>query len=104
VQFRFAAVAERSLDAGRTPGASAEATAAWIDWLRTGPPETDARADELAAATASDDPVAALVAVVSPRLAASESFVAQVRASARSATETPARGVNAAPSPSRRAS
>jgi fructuronate reductase len=104
VQFRFAAVAERTLDAGRTPDASAEATAAWIDWLRTGPSETDARADEVAAATASDDPVAALIAVVSPRLAASESFVARVRASARSATETPAHGVNAAPSSSRRAS
>jgi fructuronate reductase len=104
VQFRFAAVAERTLDAGRIPAASAEATAAWIDWLRTGPSETDPRADELAAAAASDDPVAALIAVVSPRLAASESFVDRVRASARSATSTPAHGVNPAPSPSRRAS
>lgn len=104
VQFRFAAVAERTIAAGRPAAASADATASWIQWLQTAPPEPDARADELAAATASEDPVAALIAVVSPRLAASESFVARVRASARSATETPAHGVNAGHSPSRRAS
>ena len=84
VQFRFAAVAERTLDAGRAPAASAEATAAWIDWLATAPSESDPRADELAAAAASDDPVVALIAVVSPRLAASESFVARVRAATAS--------------------
>jgi fructuronate reductase len=82
-QFRLAAVAERTLEADRTPAASAEAIAAWIDWVRTGPPETDARADEIAAAVASDNPVAALVAVLSPRLAASESFLARVRAATR---------------------
>lgn len=82
VQFRFAAVAERTLSAGRPATASAEAIATWIRWLGTSPDEPDPRADELSAAAASDDPIDDLVAVVSPRLAASEAFVAQVRASA----------------------
>jgi fructuronate reductase len=79
-QFRFAAVAERTLDAGRSPEASARATAAWIRWALGQPSESDARAAEIAAATASDDPVTALVAVISPRLAASAAFLDHVRA------------------------
>ena len=81
VQFRFVAVAEQTLDAGRTPDASARATAAWIRWVLTNPTESDARAAEIMVAVASDDPVAALVAVVSPRLAASHTFIDRVRAS-----------------------
>ncbi|MDT0143934.1 mannitol dehydrogenase family protein [Microbacterium sp. PRC9] len=104
VQFRFAAVAERTLDAGRAPGASAEATASWIQWLQTAPSQSDPRADELAAAAASDDPVAALIAVVSPRLAASEAFVARVRDAAGPQPNPRAHSVNAAPPFSRRAS
>jgi fructuronate reductase len=104
VQFRFAAVAERTLDAGRAPAASAKATAAWIDWLGTGPSEPDPRAGELAAAAAVDDPVAALIAVLSPRLAASESFVARVRAATSAHPDRLTRGVAAVPSTTRRAS
>ena len=104
VQFRFAAVAERTLDAGRTPDASAEATAAWIDWLATAPSESDPRAGELAAAAASDDPIVALIAVVSPRLAASPSFVARVRAATSTHADPLTHGVAAVPSSPRRAS
>jgi fructuronate reductase len=104
VQFRFAAVAERTLDAGRTPDASAEATAAWIDWLGTGPSESDPRAGEIAAAAAADDPVVALIAVLSPRLAASESFVARVRAATGTHPDPLRHGVAAVPSSPRRAS
>ena len=79
-QFRFAAVAERTIDAGRSPEASAHATAAWIRWVLGKPSETDARDAQIAAATASDDPVTALVAVISPRLAVSGAFMDRVRA------------------------
>lgn len=104
VQFRFAAVAERTLDAGGTPSASAQATAAWIDWLATAPSESDPRAAELAAAAASDDPVVALIAVMSPRLARSESFVARVRAATGTQPDLLRHGVDAVHSSSRRAS
>ena len=104
VQFRFAAVAERTLDAGRAPDASAEATAAWIDWLATAPAESDPRAGELAASAASDDPIVALIAVVSPRLAASPSFVARVRAATSTHANPLTHGVAAVPSSPRSAS
>ncbi|MCR2785082.1 MULTISPECIES: mannitol dehydrogenase family protein [unclassified Microbacterium] len=81
-QFRFAAVAERTLDAGGSPDASARAVAEWIGWVITKPSESDARADEVSAAVASTDPVARLVGVISPRLAASADFIDRVRSGA----------------------
>lgn len=90
VQFRFAAVAERTIDAGREPDASARAVASWISWALTGPPSTDARSSEVAVAIDSDDPAAALVALVSPQLAASSPFLDRVRdAIAHGATSVP---------------
>ncbi|WP_344373011.1 mannitol dehydrogenase family protein [Agromyces tropicus] len=83
VQFRFAAVAERTLAAGRMPEESARAIAAWIDWVLAhgGRPEApDARGEEVARAAASADPTAALVALVSAPLAASPAFLDLVRA------------------------
>ncbi|GAA1061920.1 mannitol dehydrogenase family protein [Agromyces bracchium] len=100
VQFRFAAVAERTLLAGRVPTASARAVAAWIDWVlaRAGRPEApDARGDEVARAAASVDPVAALVALVSDRLAASVSFLDLVRAAGANASATDLEPAQSAP-------
>ncbi|WP_431779887.1 mannitol dehydrogenase family protein [Microbacterium aurantiacum] len=79
VQFRFAAVAERSIDAGRDASASARALATWIAWLRTDPGAVDVRADAVAAAEASDEPISAIIALVSPKLAALPDFVDHVR-------------------------
>ncbi|MFZ8758854.1 mannitol dehydrogenase family protein [Microbacterium sp. HMH0099] len=79
VKFRFAAVAERSMADGRDASASARALATWIAWLRTDPGAADVRADAVAAAESSDDPVSALIGLVSPTLAAGHGFVDQVR-------------------------
>jgi fructuronate reductase len=96
-QFRFAAVAECSLDAGRSPDASAAATASWIAWVLSRPSERDSRAAEIAAAAASSDPIHALVDLISPRLAASQAFIDRVRAAASPRPELPTRGAVAAP-------
>jgi hypothetical protein len=64
----------------------------------------DPRVDELAAAAASDDPVVALIEVVSPRLAASPSFVARVRAATSTYTNPLTHGVAAVSSSPRSAS
>ncbi|MGF3056456.1 mannitol dehydrogenase family protein [Microbacterium sp. YY-01] len=79
VQFRFAAVAERSLAAGRDASASARALAIWVAWLREGHRVEDARADAVAVAEASGDPVSSLITLVSPTLAAHPGFVGDVR-------------------------
>jgi fructuronate reductase len=96
-QFRFAAVAECSLDAGRSPDASAAATASWIAWVLSLPSEKDSRAAEIAAAAGSSDPIRALVDLISPRLAASQAFIDRVRASVSPRPELPTRGAVAAP-------
>lgn len=80
VEFRFAAVAERSVAAGRSAQASAQAIAVWIDWLHSRPGAPDARADEVAAALTAPDPVEALVRLVSPTLADDSGFLTSVRA------------------------
>ncbi|MBP1079497.1 fructuronate reductase [Microbacterium terrae] len=80
VQFRFASVAERTVAAGRRAFCSARAFGAWIDWVVARPTSPDPRADDIAEAAASDDPVVALIRIVSPSLAASEPFVSEVRA------------------------
>lgn len=79
VEFRFAAVAERSIADGRDASASARSLATWIAWLRTHPGAVDVRADAVAAAEASADPVSALVGLVSPTLGALPDFVDAVR-------------------------
>jgi fructuronate reductase len=79
VEFRFAAVAERSIDAGRDASASARALATWIAWLRTDPGAVDVRADAVATAQASGDPVPALIGLVSPKLATLPDFVDRVQ-------------------------
>lgn len=93
-EFRFAAVAERSIAAARDASASARALATWIAWLRTDPGAVDARADAVAAAAASGDPVSSLVGLVSRRLAAAPGFVDDVRRFVRdvSTDQTPALG------------
>lgn len=83
VEFRFAAVAERSIAAGRDASASARALATWIAWLRTHPGAVDVRAGAVAAAEASADPVSSLVGLVSRKLAAVPGFVDDVRRFAR---------------------
>ncbi|QKJ21035.1 mannitol dehydrogenase family protein [Microbacterium hominis] len=90
VEFRFAAVAERSVGAGRSAAATAHAIAVWIDWLRSRPGAPDARAAEVAAALAAPDPVAALVRMVSPTLADDSGFLSSVRAHRTSPTALPA--------------
>jgi fructuronate reductase len=97
-QFRFAAVAERTLDAGRDPEGSAAAMATWIRWVLTEPAEADARAGEVRAAATAADPVHELVAVISPLLAASVDFVARVRAAAFPSQESLVPGSAAAAS------
>ncbi|MDE0545951.1 mannitol dehydrogenase family protein [Microbacterium sp. C7(2022)] len=91
VEFRFAAVAERSLAAGRDASASARALATWITWLSNDPGAVDVRADAVAAAAASDDSVSALIGLVSPRLASLPAFVDVVRRFAQDATAAHAR-------------
>ncbi|QKJ18173.1 mannitol dehydrogenase family protein [Microbacterium hominis] len=81
-QFRFAAVAERSVAAGRDAEGSLQALGTWIAWVLDGPSAPDARADEVAAAAASIDPVRSLLGLVSPMLAADTVAVARVRAAA----------------------
>lgn len=79
VAFRHAAVAERTVAAGRTPTGTVRALAEWIAWAQAGPTAVDARAEEVRAAVAEPDPVAALVGVVSPTLAANPEFLQRVR-------------------------
>lgn len=95
-QFRFAAVAERTLDAGRIPDASATAIGAWVRWVLSAPSESDARAAEIAAAAESGDPVTALVAVISPRLATTPGVVDRVRAASDTVIDTLTRASGAA--------
>jgi fructuronate reductase len=78
VHYRFAAVAERAVASGRAPAGVERAIAEWIVWVNEGPTASDARAHELTVATASDDPVEALVRVISPALAGDAAFVARV--------------------------
>lgn len=94
VEFRFAAVAERSIAAGRDASSSAHAIATWIAWLRTAPGAIDVRAEAVTAAEASDDPVSALIGLVSPTLAAVPGFVDHVRRFVPSVTadQTPVSG------------
>ena len=80
VRYRIAAVAERSLDAGGSFEASAGALATWIGWVLAGGSAPDARAADVQRAAAASDPIAALVAEVSPTLAAHPAFLAAVRA------------------------
>lgn len=101
VKFRFAAVAERTLQSGSEPDASARAMAAWIRWNHTAGAETDARAAEIDAAVRSGDPVRSLVDVVSPRLAASDLFLDKVRMAVSAGSESIA-PVDAPPTPSLR--
>lgn len=80
VQFRFAAVAECTLAAGRDPQASVRAIATWIDWVLTRSRPADARAEDISAAALAADPVAALLALISDRLAHDPDVVGRVRA------------------------
>ena len=79
IRYRVVPVAERVLDAGGTAAASAAALATWVAWVLRDGSAHDARADDAERAAAASDPVAALVAVVSPRLAARPAFLAQIR-------------------------
>jgi fructuronate reductase len=79
VEFRFAAVAERTMAAGREPTASATALAAWITWVLAGDRPSDTRAGEVAAAAASIDAPRALVHLVSPSLAADDAVMGDIR-------------------------
>ncbi|NQX28226.1 mannitol dehydrogenase family protein [Microbacteriaceae bacterium VKM Ac-2854] len=70
-------LAERA--AGRSGAASIRALSAWIALHLDGAALPDAHADALAAAVAAPDPVPALLALVSPDLAADPALVAAVR-------------------------
>jgi len=72
VRYRFAAVAENTLDRGARPAASAAAVAAWIDAHRRGCLPADA--------PTSPEDETAMVRAVSPRLARSTEFMDLVRA------------------------
>ncbi|MFV0373362.1 mannitol dehydrogenase family protein [Microbacterium sp.] len=80
VQVRIAAVAERTLAAGRAPEGTVLALASWIGWVCTDTGARDARTDEVVRARDAADPVLALIALVSPVLAADAATVARVRA------------------------
>ena len=79
MRYRIAAVAERTISDGGSADACAAAFATWIAWVLAGGAAPDARTDEVRRAVAASDPVAALVAVVSPTLARDAAFVASVR-------------------------
>ena len=79
VAYRLAAVAERSVASGRSADASAAAIAAWIRWVRGAHPAPDSRRAEVDAALLATDPIRELVALASPFLAASDTFVDRVR-------------------------
>ncbi len=79
MRYRIAAVAERSVAAGGSFHASAAALATWIGWVLAGGAAPEARAADVRRAAAASDPVEALVALVSPTLAAHPAFVAAVR-------------------------
>lgn len=79
-RFRFAAVAERTLAAGREPRGSLRALASWIEWTLAGQTVLDSRADEVARAVASEDSLTALTRLVSPQLAATASVLDGLRA------------------------
>lgn len=91
VRYRFAAVAERTIAAGRRPSGSAAALAAWIGALREGVVPADAFAGEIVRAEASVDDIAALLGVVSSAAAVDPTLIDAVRAAAhRSAATTAA--------------
>lgn len=77
VRYRFVPVAERSLARGLAPEGSARAIAAWMHALRLLPAE--AESDRVASAIRSEDPIRALLEVVSPRLATDAAMLAEVR-------------------------
>ena len=79
-RYRFAAVAERTSALGRAPIGSARATAAWIDALRRGILPADSFADDIARSLRADDPVSALVRLISPQLATDDRFLSLVAA------------------------
>ena len=79
VRYRLAAVAERTVARGTHPTGSLPALAAWVVAVRRGILPPDASADELARASRAGDDVAAIVAVVSPSLAARPESVSAVR-------------------------
>ena len=79
MRYRIAAVAERTISDGGSADACTAAFATWIAWVLAGGAAPDARTDEVRRAVAASDPVAALVAVVSPTLARDAAFVASVR-------------------------
>lgn len=74
VRYRLAAVAERTLAAGRRPGASATAIALWIGAVRRGVVPADAFAHDIAQSLAADEPVGSLIRLASSRLGADAGF------------------------------
>lgn len=74
VRYRFVAVAERTVAEGADPSASARAVASWMAALRAGVVPADGAAGDLSRALDADDPVRALLELVSPALAMDERF------------------------------
>ena len=74
VRYRFAAVAERTLAGGGDASSSARAVAAWISALRAGVVPADGAGADVSRALDADDPVRALLELVSPTLATDDRF------------------------------
>ena len=79
VRYRFAAVAERTVTADGDASASAGAIGTWIEWVLTGSTASDTDSDDVVAAVASNDPIGALLRLVSHRLAEDRRFATSVR-------------------------
>lgn len=79
-QFRFAPVAERTLQRGAVPRGSAFALASWIAAVRADLLPPDATSEAIAVAAASDDDVTALLNMIAPFVAADPPSVTAVRA------------------------
>lgn len=79
LRVRIGPVARAELAAGGTGRGCAGVIAAWIDSVLTDGGRRDSHGDDVAVAAASPDPVAALVALIGPDLAADAELLAQVR-------------------------
>ena len=87
LSIRIAPVVRAELAAGRGAPGGAAAVGAWISTVTSGMTLQDAHADEVGTARGTADPVAALLALVAPDLAAHPSFLDDVRIAARSLSE-----------------
>ncbi|MEJ1154581.1 MULTISPECIES: mannitol dehydrogenase family protein [Microbacterium] len=78
-RVRFAAVAERSLARGSNADASLFAISSWIAWLLAGHAAPKSQSEGVAAAVAAEDPVRALVSLLSATLVHDSEAMQRIR-------------------------